>query len=260
MPNMVIFATDLDNTLIHSYKTAKPDDICVEKHNGKELSFMSKEAYILLKKLSENCLIVPVTTRSLEQYRRLDLGIHFDYAIVAHGALLLADGEVDTQWENESRNLFSAELPQIIEDGNMYDIRHVENMFIFAKAYDTVQAVNLLQKTLVRNDFNIFSVHNKVYIFPKGFDKGAAIERLRQHFKPKSVICAGDSTLDIPMLETADIAFAPTGLAIGKSCIQINETEDFTFALLSRVLNILPTGLVSNARLPHRKAEFDGHP
>jgi HAD superfamily hydrolase (TIGR01484 family) len=235
MPDMVIFAADIDNTLIHSYKTAGPDDICVERHKGREQSFISKEAFVLLKEVSEKCLIVPVTTRSLEQYRRLDLGVRFNYALVAHGALLLADGEVDKQWEDESRNLFSAELPQINEDGNIYDIRHIENTFIFAKAGDTAQAVNSLQKNPAMQTFNIFVVKNKIYIFPKGFDKGVAIERLRRRLKPKSVICAGDGRLDIPMLEAADIAFAPTGLDIGKPCIHIEETENFTFALLCRV-------------------------
>jgi HAD superfamily hydrolase (TIGR01484 family) len=239
MPDMVIFATDLDNTLIHSYKTAKAGDICVENYNGREHSFMSKEAFVLLKKISEKCLIIPVTTRSLEQYQRLDLGLRFDYAVVAHGALLLADGEVDKQWENESRKLFSAKLPQIYEDGNIYDIRQVENTFIFAKACDTAQAVNSLQETFVSNDFNICAVNNKVYIFPQGFDKGVAIERLRQRLKPKSVICAGDNSLDIPMLEAADTAFAPKSLNIGKFCVRIDETADFTLALLGRVCDCM---------------------
>ena len=40
----MIFASDLDNTLIHSYKFRKEDDVCVEWIQDKEQSFMSKKA------------------------------------------------------------------------------------------------------------------------------------------------------------------------------------------------------------------------
>ena len=239
MHSKIIFATDLDNTLIHSYKKAKSGDICVETHEGKELSFMSEKAYNLLKEVSEICSIIPVTTRSFEQYRRLDLGISFDYAVVAHGALLLKKGEINKQWESENRKKFSTRLPHINEDGNIYDVRYIEDAFIFAKASDTIQAVSSLQRTLDNRIFNVFAVCNKVYIFPNGFDKGASLEHLKQHLNIDKVICAGDSELDIPMLEAADIAFAPTGLNLNKICIRIDETEDFAAVLLNYIRNLV---------------------
>ena len=36
----LIFATDLDNTLIHSYKSKRDGDICIEKYQGKEFSYI----------------------------------------------------------------------------------------------------------------------------------------------------------------------------------------------------------------------------
>ncbi|MDR2137476.1 MAG: hypothetical protein LBO68_04225, partial [Synergistaceae bacterium] len=67
----MIFASDLDNTLIHSYKRALPSDICVERKDGRALSFMTPRGRRMLQKARERCCFVPVTTRSLEQYRRL---------------------------------------------------------------------------------------------------------------------------------------------------------------------------------------------
>ncbi|MDR0558450.1 MAG: HAD hydrolase family protein [Treponema sp.] len=227
MPDLNIFASDLDNTLIHSYKTAKPGDVCVEMRNGKELSFMSKKAYSLLKKTSEKCLIIPVTTRSLEQYRRLDLGISFKYAVVAHGALFLEDGKNDERWKADTHNLFNTPLPKIEESENLFDIRVVEDVFIFAKSKEPDSAASLLEKTIDTSEFSVYAVYNKVYIFPKNFDKGTAVKRLERKLNAKVKICAGDSDLDTPMLNIADIALTP----------RISETDDLAYFVLSFVFN-----------------------
>ncbi|MDR1579784.1 MAG: hypothetical protein LBS35_05460, partial [Synergistaceae bacterium] len=107
----VLFASDLDNTLIHSYRVAEAGDICVETRDGKKLSFMSPKAHGILKDIAAKCAFVPVTTRSLEQYRRLDLGVKPKYALVANGALLLIDGEVDELWASETRRRLNVTLP-----------------------------------------------------------------------------------------------------------------------------------------------------
>ena len=49
----------------------------------------------------------------------------------------------------------------------------------------------------------------KLYFLPPGLDKGAALERARRRFRPSLVISAGDSTLDLPMLQRADLALVP---------------------------------------------------
>ena len=42
---------------------------------------------------------------------------------------------------------------------------------------------------------------------PPQFNKGAALTRLKEKFTPEFVIAAGDSEIDIPMLEIADLAY-----------------------------------------------------
>jgi hydroxymethylpyrimidine pyrophosphatase-like HAD family hydrolase len=232
----VIFATDIDNTLIHSYKRKPDGGVCVEKRGDKELSYMSREAFGRLRALSNECLIVPVTTRSVEQYRRLDLGIDFRYALVAHGAVLLVDGEPDSEWSIETRNAFPADLPTLAHDGNIHDIRCVENSFLFMKANDTAKAVLDLNEKNPRYD--IFSVHNKVYVFPKGFDKGVAVKRLRSLLSPQIIIGAGDSRLDVPLLDNADIAVALDDAGVRPHYIAIRSDADGTLALLNTVFRI----------------------
>lgn len=212
----MLFASDLDNTLIHSYKVADKRDICVEIKDGKALSFMPRDSFSLLKEISQKCVFVPVTTRSLEQYRRLDLGVSPKYALVAHGAVLLVDGQVEKRWLSETRSIFDTRLPDISENEFIYDVRNVNGFFIFAKSKNPEQAVKRLKTAVGTNKYTVCGVHNKVYIFPKGLTKRAALERLKRRLLPEKVICAGDSKLDVSMLKTADVALVPENL---KSCV-----------------------------------------
>ena len=111
---MILFASDLDNTLIHSYKRADSADICVETKDSKCLSYMTPKAYTMLQKLDGVCF-VPITTRSLEQYRRIKL---FDdklprYALTSNGGLLLVNDEIDAEWRMDSLKLIKDCMPEL---------------------------------------------------------------------------------------------------------------------------------------------------
>ena len=140
---MILLALDLDNTLIHSYKRAAENDVCVETmetENGiKKLSFMSPDAYRKFTSLSSEIIAVPITTKS-------------------------------------------------------------ENV---------PETMKMLSESL---DMNIVTLHengSKVYILPKGLDKGSCLERLKKKLSPDITIAAGDSRFDIPMLAAADVPIIP---------------------------------------------------
>lgn len=84
---MQIVHTDLDNTLIYSYKhEIGGPKTCVEIYQGREISFMTETSHRLLGQLCSKpgVLVVPTTTRTLEQYQRIDLGIGVpEYALSA---------------------------------------------------------------------------------------------------------------------------------------------------------------------------------
>lgn len=68
---MILFS-DLDNTLIYSYK----HDIGLRKRNvelyqGREISFITEDTWQYLKRLKARIEIVPLSTRSVEQYSEL---------------------------------------------------------------------------------------------------------------------------------------------------------------------------------------------
>lgn len=67
MYDKLIF-TDLDGTLIFSAAKKQPGDIVCEYKDGAEISCITARQAELLPRLAG---VIPVTTRSVEQYRRI---------------------------------------------------------------------------------------------------------------------------------------------------------------------------------------------
>ncbi len=218
---MILFASDLDNTLIHSYKKADPDDICVEVKEEKKLSFMTGYAYNKIRSLYKNpeYLFMPITTRSLEQYNRINLfdGKPARLAITSNGGILLEDGIINQKWYQETLDMIADSMWDfkkgekfLEEDKNVYmEIRVVDGLFLFTKSHTPLMTVENLKDYLQSEKSVVFNIGDKVYIFPKIITKGMAIERIRKMYDFEKIICAGDSELDIPMLDIADMAYCP---------------------------------------------------
>ena len=57
---MTYFCSDLDNTLIYSYRhDIGKEKVLVETKEGKELSYMTKVSYELLKQVSQKKELIP---------------------------------------------------------------------------------------------------------------------------------------------------------------------------------------------------------
>lgn len=216
---MKILCTDLDNTLIYSYKYDIGDEKRnVEIYQGKEISFISELTYKLLEKVKKELLIIPTSTRTEEQYKRINLGIgNFKYALVCNGGLLLVDGQRDTEWYKKSLRLIKPselELKKALmilqnEPGRKFELRFIENLFIFTKCIKPEKVVGKLKSQLDQKRVSVFSNGEKVYVVPAQLSKGNAIRRLREYLNPECIIAAGDSEFDISMVESADIGLVP---------------------------------------------------
>lgn len=216
---MIIFACDLDNTLIHSYKKAQKDDICVEKKASKELSFMSKEAYLKLQDIKDKVIFIPVTTRSIEQYRRIKLFENSfpQYAITSNGGNLIINNEIDEFWHKQSKDFIKQYYTHLSKgklilenDKNIcFEIRLVDDMFVFSKTNNIEETLYHLNRNLDMDKVSIFNNGNKVYIVPKILTKGFALNRIKRLLNIDFVVSAGDSIFDIPMLEQSNFAIVP---------------------------------------------------
>ena len=86
----------------------------VELYNGREISFISEKTHDLLKKVNEKMTIIPTSTRTEEQYKRIDLDIGIvPYALVCNGGVLLVNGKRDREWYLESLQMIRNSRPEM---------------------------------------------------------------------------------------------------------------------------------------------------
>lgn len=222
----ILFACDLDGTLIHSHKKRRDGDICVEIYDGHEQSFILSRELDLLKKIAAQIIFVPVTTRSIAQYRRIFWTNDFkpQYAVTTNGAIFL-DGEQKIFFR-EIIAPYAEELEfqqkKYADNPNFTICRIVDESFLFLRCKDDLNAEDFIFET------NLIVQHTgkKIYLFPPELNKGNAVRFLAEKFKPSKIICAGDSDIDLPMLELADVAFH-----------EFNCAEEFLEQILAEITN-----------------------
>ncbi len=242
---MVVFNVDMDNTLIYSYKhDIGNEKRCAEIYEGREISFMTLKTGKLLRELARNILIVPTTTRTREQYERIDLGLDaVPYALVCNGGVLIKDGVEDEDWYAGSRELVAEckeelskgiELLEIDED-RCFEVRFIRELFLFSKSNHPEATIARLRKALDTSLVDVFNNGIKVYVVPKKLSKGTALKRFKEWIKADKTIAAGDSEFDISMLQCADVALAPMKLDVGETTgelVKIPKEELFSEGLL----------------------------
>ena len=217
---MDILFADLDGTVIRSARTKREGDIVIEYKDGAEISCISAESAALLAKIN----LIPVTSRSVEQYNRIKFPLGFSpkYAITDNGGNLLIDGVIQpdsAEWAMGITRECEAELSRCRESlendpDRSFEIRMVDELFLFTKSgapEKTNERLGALQ------DCEFYRTGAKVYVIPRRLNKGEGALRLLKRFAGAGfdgrIICAGDSKMDIPLLNIADIALCPSDMA-----------------------------------------------
>ena len=185
---MRILFTDLDNTLIYSYKHAIGSaKRCAEIYQGREISFLTEKSFRLLIRVQKLALIVPVTTRTVGQYARVNLGIQTPaYALACNGGVLLANGREDVSWFLESQKLIAGCREQLAlgkrlmegDRNRCFEVRDIRGLFLFTKSERPKESAEFLKEGLDGELVDVFWNGGKVYIVPKALNKGAAVRRL----------------------------------------------------------------------------------
>ena len=240
----ILFACDLDNTLIHSYKHKMDGDICIEIYNGREQSFISARAVEMLKKIAEKILFIPVTPRSIEQYNRIKWleDTTPEFAVVSNGANLLHNGEIDLNWQKDFyknicdyENELQRQLEKYSQDKNFTICRIVDESFLFLKCSDDADIKKVAEEIQGNTNLVVDYSGRKIYLFPPNLNKGEALLKLKEIFEPAKTFAAGDSSIDIPMLNVSDVAFAHSNLKLKYKNFFEFDSADF----LEKVLNII---------------------
>lgn len=212
----ILFATDLDNTLIHSHKHKQDKDVCVEWIGNKKQSYMSTYTYKTLPNLAKIIKILPITTRSIDQYNRIQFPNNcISKAITTNGAIMLDKHKSKLLIKNKDINMQNLKYIEtaLSTEPAVEAVNYVDNTYIYAICTDEQYAKSISMSTPHTGDIKVMTSGRKVYFIPSNFTKGNTLSKIKDRNNFDLVIAAGDSELDIDMLEVADIALAPASLA-----------------------------------------------
>ena len=212
---MLLFLSDLDNTLLFSHRYREAGDVCVEWLDGREQGFMTANVWAKLGRLPETVRLIPVTTRSVEQYRRIQWPEAPEWAVTTNGGILLGPSGPDPAWLETARAFvepYQADLARadaaLAEETWCLRRQMVDALYLFAVSEDPETAARGAVG-FPAGPLSVGVSGRKVYFFPPGLDKGMAGRLLKKLFGPCRTVCAGDSPLDLPMLREAEIALVP---------------------------------------------------
>lgn len=253
----ILFVSDLDNTLLFSLRKSRPGEICIEKKDEKKQGFMTGFTYNSLKIINDITNFVPVTARSISQYRRIQWNDMQspEYAIVSNGGILIKNGNIDINWLKTSQELVE---PFKNEMWNLYNIfnstkkckvtRIVDGMYFYVHCYDEAQAVDCITQYKTVSQFEVVSHGKKVYFFPPVINKGNAVERLKAYIPYEKIVAAGDSIVDLPMLQKADLAIIPKELKNTEwnnyNIVKMCDEEKFSDYVCKQILKMCCYGTI----------------
>ncbi|MCU1617013.1 MAG: hypothetical protein JWO98_4553 [Frankiales bacterium] len=225
----MLIATDLDRTLIYSAAASgaaggvPPDGtVTVEHLGGRPISFMSAAAAGMLDRLSRVYVVVPVTTRTPAQLARVRLpGAPPRYAVAANGGVLLADGRPDADWAATVRSRVAAVAPLGTAMETLSTVcdpewaappRNGADLFCYAVVDRSAMPAGVLERLHRWADGAGWAVSlqgRKLYLVPTPLTKSGAVAEVARRTGATFMLAAGDSLLDIDLLEAADRGVHP---------------------------------------------------
>lgn len=229
----LLAACDLDRTAIWSQRMLGPTApdasspllTCVEVDRGRPAAFMTEAAYALVAALNAVGLLVPATTRTVEQYRRVRLpGPPPRFALCANGGRLLVDGVEDAAYSLRIAALVAGVAPvhevatglRALIDGRsgVRTSRVADDIFCCLRLDPEVDPGPLsaeIADWAADRGWVVSVQGRKIYALPAGLTKRAGMEYLVERNRGAGYIAAGDATLDADMLTNAVKGMIPRG-------------------------------------------------
>ncbi|MNI03406.1 Sucrose-6F-phosphate phosphohydrolase [compost metagenome] len=226
----MIYASDLDQTLIYSLRSGRIDHIdtnmtSAERIEEQVTSYISNRTLSDLLAISAKLTFVPVTTRTIAQYRRIHIfqnDIQPEYAVTSNGGNILINGEPDEEWNlSIQREVKTSSAPpedvqawfeqianpQWVMKGSLCD--GLFYSYLVHRDLIPEEPMMELVAKLQASGWSTSIQGRKVYLVPTGVNKRDAVAHLKERLGKQFVIASGDSLLDQCLLDFADQAIAP---------------------------------------------------
>ena len=231
----ILITSDLDRTMIYSKAAIKANRTesplrCVELDKGKPASYMTAAAAELFATLASATPLVPTTTRTIAQFKRIHLpGEPFHYAITSNGGNILVDGVPDEGWRagvvdatragGASLDDVAAHVRSRISPDWVDKFRVADDLFCYLVVkLDAVPPGFLDEwgRWCAEHGWNASQQGRKMYAMPNTICKSRAVAEVRKRLVAEGlldssarVVAAGDGALDAEMLIAADAGIRP---------------------------------------------------
>ncbi|EIT86201.1 hypothetical protein A374_06366 [Fictibacillus macauensis ZFHKF-1] len=224
----MIFASDLDRTLLYSKASAArdcEDMIVMEMLEQQPISYMTKEALAQLQQLHSEMLFIPVTTRTVEQYERISFlqasGIAPKYAVTSNGGNIIIDGKIDREWKRHIAQKMQTTCITIMDVRKKFQEisgdwilkeRTADELFFYCvidRSKLPQEDVETFCSWAKEQGWESSLQGRKLYFVPSAVNKYEPIAYIQTLENEPQYMAAGDSQLDYCLLAQATHAFVP---------------------------------------------------
>ncbi|ORI19032.1 HAD family hydrolase [Rhodococcus sp. 1163] len=223
-----LVAVDLDRTMIFSAAALgfEVDDtvVCVEMFERAPLSYMTTAAAESLRTLTADAVVVPTTTRTIEQFQRVSLpGAPWRFSITSNGGNILVDGEPDRAWRAGFSDIdlggVREELTRRTGGDWVLKRRTADDLFCYLVVEPAAVPPGFLadwSSWCAARGWNVSQQGRKIYTMPDVVCKNRAVAEVLTRCIDDGILddraltlAAGDGALDADMLIAADRSIRP---------------------------------------------------
>lgn len=214
---MAVFS-DLDRSIIYSkrFLGENSKELEIEVYKGENISYISRKTVNLIKKINKNSCFIPTTTRTIEQFKRIEFakyGLNFKYAITSNGGNILINGEIDKDYKifiekKLEQSLSIDDTIKLLQKYKSLDgikkIRKAEELFFYIvvdKEEFDLKSIEGFIREIKGLNWDTYINGTKVYFVPSALKKSTAIKYICDKLNYKQTFAIGDSIMDKDMLE-----------------------------------------------------------
>lgn len=219
----MLFFSDLDKTLVYS---GYPDQVCVERSDDKEITYMTPEAIDVFNDLvsQENVVFIPCTLRSYEQTIRISIlqSLSRQIFICDNGFSIYVNGSLDKEWDEcVQRQLISYPNKVMHQCLCAYYLQNSSEITRIKSNRDAFTTVIFTDHVAANKHFRVIcdlideSLYRielqgrKLYVIPQFLDKSIAVRYLVARYYNDYIITAGDSSVDELFIKEGTLRIIP---------------------------------------------------